>query len=120
MMSQDLPSFDELLKMAQQHPAEFERWRQQAINDSILSAPAPIRRRLQGVQFQIDAQRQIHPSPMGACIKISTMMHESVDTLNDLLHDLSTAPNLHQAHSLTSLQPGVGRKAAEIIEFSRH
>jgi hypothetical protein len=86
----DLPNFDQLLKLAQEKPEELERFRQQQIDLLIQQAPPKSRDRLRGLQFQIDAQRQIHSdSPMGACVKISQMMHESFAELRVWLNDIT-------------------------------
>jgi hypothetical protein len=111
-----LPSFDELLKLAQNNPGELERLRQQQVNKLIENAPASYRHRLRGIQFQIDAQRSIHNrSPLGSCMKISQMMHESfaelrgwlnqISGLNDPLRDL--ASESEQRHT----------KGADVIAF---
>lgn len=86
----DLPHFDELVKLAQDDPEALEQLRQQHVNELINNAPASDQKRLRGMQFQIDAQRQIHNgSPMGSCMKISQMMHESLAELRSWLNQIS-------------------------------
>jgi len=70
-------AFDELLAMAQE-PERLEAYRQKEVRCIIEQAPDEIRRRLQGLQFQIDAHRSLHnDNPIGACVQLSKMMHES-------------------------------------------
>ncbi|ODS22791.1 hypothetical protein AB835_12225 [Candidatus Endobugula sertula] len=86
----DLPKFDELVKLAQENPEALEKLRQEHINRTIENAPKAYKHRLQGLQFQIDSQRQIHKnSPLGACIKISQMMNESFAEFRSWLNQAS-------------------------------
>lgn len=88
----DFPTFDQLLKLANENPQELERFRQQQVEELINSAPAESQRRLRGLQFQIDAQRQLHEgSPMGSCMKISQMMHESFAELRGWLNQITNS-----------------------------
>lgn len=91
MIYKNWPSFDELKKMAEHSPEQLEEFRQQEIESLISNAPKDIRRRLRGIQFQINCQRQIHKTPLGACLAISRMMRDSLVELNSALnHDVST------------------------------
>ncbi len=81
--------FDELLELAQTDPQALELYRQQQIDALLNDAPQYLRSRLEGLQFQIDAQRTLHPSPMGACLKLSQMMQDSFHHLQDLLSDMA-------------------------------
>lgn len=88
-----LPTFDELLKLAQHNPEQLEALRQQAVEETISNAPDAQQRRLRGLQFQIDAERRIANNPMAACINISKMMH-------DRLFELRQFVNPDEANSL--------------------
>jgi hypothetical protein len=60
----------------------------------ITNAPEALRQRLRGVQFQIDAHRQLHASsPMGSCLKISELMHESFADLRIWLNKMAGTNN---------------------------
>ena len=80
-----LPSFDELLKLAQTNPEQLEELRQRMVEETINSAPDGIKRRLRGLQFQIDAERQIASNPMASCIRISKMMHDRLFELREFI-----------------------------------
>ena len=86
------PSFNELLKLAQEDPEALEKFRQEQVELIINQAPIKNQQRLRGLQFQIDAQRTLHPnSPMGACLKISQMMHDSCDNLRTWLNKVTNS-----------------------------
>jgi hypothetical protein len=65
--------FDSMTAIAQDDPDEFERLRQQAIDEFIESTPPEHQVRLRRLQWRIDQVRKNH-SPLSACIRISKMM----------------------------------------------
>lgn len=87
----DLHSFDQMRALAQSNPEALERLRMQEVENVINSAPEHMRRRLRGLQFQIDCKRKAQKSPMGACIALSNMMHESLLRLNAVLNGKTLA-----------------------------
>ncbi len=92
MSNHNYPSFDELLKLAKEDPDALEKFRQEQVELIISQAPAKNQQRLRGLQFQIDAQRSLHnSSPMGACLKMSQMMHESFDDLRNWLNKITNS-----------------------------
>jgi len=115
-MQQELPDFDTLKQLAEHNPEALEILRQQHIDALIESAPENTQHRLRGLQFQIDAQRRIHPTPMAACIKLSQMMHESFSDLRYLLNEFTNqGPGIYSAG-----QRGADRgtqPAARVLEF---
>lgn len=80
-----MPSFDELAHLAQNNPQAFEKLRTQLCQQMIMAAPAHLQKRLQGLQFRIDNERKLSGSPLGACIRLSQMMNESLMQLHALL-----------------------------------
>ncbi len=90
----NLPALDfELwLEAAQQGDDTFESMRLAAIEELIASAPEQARGRLRSLQWRIDQERHLSKSPMGACIRISQMMWETLtgeNGLTDHLRDLT-------------------------------
>lgn len=85
-MSTHWPTFDELLALADNAPDKLEELRRREITKIIDAAPESLRKRLQGLQFQINCQIELHPTPLGACMAISKMMHDSLSKLNDALN----------------------------------
>jgi hypothetical protein len=81
-----MPSFDEMVRLAKNDPETLERIRLKLIEETIAEAPENCQRRLRGLQFQIDMERRRASNPMGACIKISKMMHDSLYTMRQTLN----------------------------------
>jgi len=78
-------NFEDLAGLALKDPAKFEALRTKLCNDLINSAPKRLHRRLNGLQFTIDMERQKAKTPLAACIKLSQMMHESLAQLQQAL-----------------------------------
>ena len=73
----NMPTFDEMVRLAKTDPETLERIRLQLIEDTIAEAPESCQRRLRGLQFQIDMERRKAGNAMGACVRISKMMHDA-------------------------------------------
>lgn len=73
-------------ELAVKNPEALERFRLKEIENIINGAPEQLQRRLRGLQFQIDCKLKSQKSPMGACITISRMMHDSLNRLNSVLN----------------------------------
>ena len=113
----DLLNFDELLTLAQTDPEALEALRQEHINRLIDNAPEQYQQRLKGLQFQIDAHRKIHSdSPLGSCMKISQMMHESFAELRGWLNQVSGVNDpLRELADVST--PNDTKAAADILAF---
>ena len=70
--------FDQWVRLAQEDPDRFEEIRQKKIDGIIESVPEEFRNRIRGLQWQIDQMRQTAKNPMASCIKITTMMWDTV------------------------------------------
>lgn len=82
-----LPEFDDLIKMSKE---ELETLREKYVEEVINSAGSEEqKRKLRGLQFQIDMQRRKSKNPMDSCIKISKMMHDKFLELRDALKELN-------------------------------
>ncbi|WP_371194104.1 DUF3135 domain-containing protein [Glaciecola sp. SC05] len=119
-MSSEL-DFDYLSKLYQTDPEKFEELRAKEIEALIESASSKSQTRLRGLQFQIDAQREIHKnSSLGACIAISKMMHESFE---ELRFHLNEAANIKDPLNHQPLQyeagASVDASSAKVLQFSR-
>jgi len=79
--------FDQLKDLAVSDPKAFEAYRTQQVEAAISNAPSHMQRRLRGIQFQVDSQRQLHSNPMGSCVKVYQMMQNSLSELNQILKD---------------------------------
>jgi len=80
-----MKTFDELRAMT---PEELEQYRKAECEKIINDAPLRSHMRLRYLQAVCD---RIHKTstPLKACIKISSMMHESFSQLNDVLQEVT-------------------------------
>ena len=116
-MSVETPDFDQLLLMAKSDPEAFESQRKEMCESLIDQAPEQYKRRLRGIQFQIDMAREKSPSSMASCVKISQMMHESFDKLSGALNELlETDENIITRDIVEDINE-VDAKSADIVPF---
>lgn len=85
MNNNPLPDHKTLSELAENSPDKLELILRENIAALIEQASGNQRRRLQGLQFQIDVQRQLAKNPMDSCIRISKMMHDSFIELDKAL-----------------------------------
>ncbi|MCB1746548.1 MAG: DUF3135 domain-containing protein [Gammaproteobacteria bacterium] len=100
--------FDYWAALADNDPAAFEDARRAVISSLIESAPSDSRRRLTGLQWQVDRVRERADNPLKACIDISGMMWDKVlgeDGLVERLEELAgqRAPRERAVRSATVL-----------------
>jgi hypothetical protein len=110
-LNQQEMGFDEWKALAQNDPATFEAKRRQCIEALIGSAPEEKRRRLRGLQWQIDQTRSLARTPMASCIAISNMMWDSLYQLNQHQRELA-----HAAPAKQSVRPAAS-VAATVLPF---
>jgi Protein of unknown function (DUF3135) len=70
--------FDEWSALAKTNPVAFEEKRQALIEEFLREVPPPDQQRLRGLQFRIDMERRRARTPMAACLKLSSMMWDSL------------------------------------------
>lgn len=70
--------FDEWVELAKEDPAAFEARRDALLREAIDQAPLHFRKKLQGLQFQVDMIRERSAHPMGACVRIGSLMMDSL------------------------------------------
>lgn len=106
----ELPSFDELKQMAAERPEELENLRQRMTDDILRDVPAERRRKLLGLVFRIDAERQMAKNPLQACIKLSQMMMDSALELRDgILGPVPVRPEPRLAQVVPIRKPDADR-----------
>lgn len=82
-MKHKLPAFDVLVDLARNDPERLETLRKKLTDDIIENAPDDQKRkRLAGLQFRVDMERQRARSPLQATIRISEMMCQSLAELH--------------------------------------
>lgn len=101
--------FDEWVRLAKDDPDAYENKRAEMIQEVIDSASPEVKRRMQGLQWQIDQIRSTSTNPMSSCLKISQMMWDKVigeDGLVDHMHQLSDPdqiPKLNKPKELATV-----------------
>ena len=77
-MNTRLPAFEVLVDMARTDPQGLETLRR-SLTDAVIAAAGSdsTRRRLKGLQFRVDLERQRAATPLAATIRISEMMCHS-------------------------------------------
>ena len=103
----DLERLEEWAALAREDPEAFERRRREVIEAYIESVPEAHRRRLRGLQWQIDTVRRRAGSSLGACVAISHMMWASVERFGRLEDSLGPRP----AARVLPLRPRRGARA---------
>lgn len=105
--------FAHWMQLAGSDPERFERARLAAIGEVIEAAPAARRQRLQGLQWRIEQERRRARTPMAACLRLSSLMWDSLN--NELLPLLRRLVDEENAQRAAPPHP-----AAVIIPFRRH
>ena len=115
IMDNQLPDIDELIKMASSEPEKLEALRKEMATQLIENAPEHFRKRLNGIQFQIDMERRKTNNPLHCCIKISEMMLDSYQNLQTAIHTLDETRN--QSSDDFSTSNNMTQQSAEIIDI---
>lgn len=84
--------FHEWASLAKTDPDAFEQRRMKCI-DQFISGSGRHRKRLEGLQFKIDAERRLAHTPEKALVVISKMMVRSLNLLGEELKSLSEETN---------------------------
>ena len=70
--------FDHWAALARDDPDRFEELRRDCVDALIERSGPRQRQRLRGIQFRIDMERRRSTSPMGACVRIQSLMWDKV------------------------------------------
>lgn len=111
--------FDEWSQLAKDDPFAFEARRVALIEEYLRQFPQSGQRRLRGLQFRIDMVRRRARTPMGACLKISSMMWESLLGTQGLKAALDTLVASPNQSVNTALRHNVQATSARIIPFRK-
>ena len=107
-----LPAFEVLVDMARNDPHGLETLRR-SMTEAVIAAASSdsTRRRLKGLQFRVDIERQRAATPLAATIRISEMMCRSLADLHASMvspieeHEINELP-LDPDHSNVIPFPG--------------
>jgi hypothetical protein len=111
--------FDEWSRLAKDDPSAFEERRIALIEAYLRQFPQPGQRRLRGLQFRIDMVRRRARTPMGACLKISSMMWESLLGRHGLKTALDALLGYPSQSVLAPPLPSPGATSARILPFRK-
>ena len=109
-----LPDHDALTRLARSDPQSFETLRLELIESCIDDAPEPIRLRLRQLQFRIDGIRRRSRSPLGATVKIHSLMWDSLLEMNDELQKLRPGNRASLPRPEPARRPA---DSAKVLEF---
>ena len=107
--------FDDWATLASNNPEGFEQRRQDVIENYLRGLPTEKQRRLRGWQFRIDMERRRAGTPMGACIKLSSMMWDSFLGPSGLAATLKSAANPRAIGKTSTPRP-----SARVISFTKN
>ena len=102
-------NLEEWQRLARDDPGEFERRRQATIEALIAQAPPEYQVRLRGLQFRIDLERRRAKTPLGATVRLQSMMWERFAELREALQTLAGGTTL----------PVVPVENARILPFTK-
>lgn len=108
--------FDVWMSVAEKDPQEFEEMRRAAIEAAIEKAAPASRLRLRRLQWRIDQERRLAPTPMSACIRLSNMMWSNVLGPGGLQERLDELRRLLSGQEVRQTQ---SRPSAKVIAFAR-
>lgn len=104
--------FDAWATLAKENPAEFERQREAALRSSIESAPPEHRQRLEGLQFQLNMERQRAGTALGSCLRFNSLMWAGFFRLRKELNGLAVGAG--------ASKDDAPRTSAEVISMQNY
>lgn len=108
-------NFDEWSCLARVAPDEFETRRHSAIEKLIANGTNA--RRLRGLQCRIDLERIRARTPLKACLRLSSMMWDSLDQCRGALNRFTEVTGHYAPPKTTAHLPPV--QTAKILPFKR-
>ena len=108
----ELPDFESLKYLAEEKPEELEQLRLRYCQALIDNAPPRFRRKLLGLLFRIDMETRLSRNSIQSCIRLSQMM---MDSFNDLQDALNVSTQLRRQQ----VQPDVKSPPDNVIAFPR-
>ncbi len=104
--------FEQWAEMAAADPQGFEVARARVLESLIASAPAASRRRLRGLQWQVERIREQASNPMSSCLQISELMWDKVLGNDGLIEHVEQLTGARQ-------RPTAPRNSAVVLAFER-
>ena len=101
--------FDKWVRLAKEDPDAYESMRKEMIQEIIDNTEPEVKRRMEGLQWQIDQIRNTSANPMASCLRISQMMWDSV------LGDGGLLDNMEQLNNPETIKAAKPQASAEVI-----
>jgi len=114
-----IPSFETLVALAKEDPAEFEALRNQLCQQILDQAPEHISRRLKGLQFKVNMERQRSKTALKSCLELSKLMNDSLFELEKALSNPQEFLREHNLNHQTKSTNLTRKKqaSAEVIQL---
>ncbi len=109
--------FDEWAALHKEDPDAFEARRVEWSQQLIENAPPAYQRRLSGLLFQINMEKQRSANAVDSCIKISRLMWDRFHHLRQELQELVNTPAECRGQPIVAAQ--AAGSSARILEFTR-
>lgn len=90
-------NFDRWKNLCAVDPEGFERVRRAVVEAQIARAPAERRARLEALQWRVDRVRERAGSPLGACLRLSQLMWQTVLRREGLLRRIEALQSSPEA-----------------------
>lgn len=115
----ELPNHEVLSQLARDDPEAYETLRRELVEGFIKRAPARLKDRLNGIQFQVDSLRYLsRGSPLGATVRIYKLMWRSFHSLNHNWQDLVRIRDEYEHRQVPNLAaPWVPATSARVLAF---
>jgi hypothetical protein len=111
IMSDDPLKFDDWGALAKSDPEAFEQRRKEVIEQFIAGLPPNRQQRLRRLQWRVDMERQRCANPMQSCLRLYSMMWNSVYGKQGLQETL--------LHGMPDTGATTGSESADILSFRR-
>ncbi|MGB0494984.1 MAG: DUF3135 domain-containing protein [Kangiellaceae bacterium] len=104
--------FDEWMQLYKNDPEAFEEKRIEWLTTCVVDAPQKYQKRLNGLMFHINAIRRLEKNPMQTCLKVSSMMMDSLNDMRVFLRELQATIQGEKSTLKTE-------ECATVLQFSR-
>jgi hypothetical protein len=105
--------FDAWAKLASEDPEAFEKQREATLRATIAAAPESHRQRLERLQFRLDLERQRAATPLGACVRLNSLMWAGFHRLRRELNAVPRASSQQPATSAKIIELALRREGAK-------
>ncbi|MFA7281243.1 MAG: DUF3135 domain-containing protein [Sterolibacterium sp.] len=118
LVPRELPSHEELSRLAHDDPQAYETLRREFVENFIENAPDKYRKRLRGIQFRVDHERQLSHTALGSTVRVYKMMWDSFLCLNSTWQEITgIGDRCDFTFELRSSEKELPKTSAQILEF---